>query len=292
MGLRYLDQSWEDKEVISEVLNSLIHNDYEKKVLVNLWMWMRKNQFFDDFIYCGKAKEKGQYTLREILSNKQRDIILKSASDQLPHRTSTLYNVFIRIDNKIFLLQSSEQQWKNSVQIAKKKRVVIQQSIQQQIKDGEFKDFLIMESIQNGKIELQGAAATKKSSYVNKASDKLQWAYVYSIEIGGQVVYVGSTKRPIKTRLSEHIACALREQGLTNSQQGYLYQAMRENPYQFKILWKAPSWVCNLTQMEAMECGFISLLKPKFNYEGVKVEYNFTVGKDGAVFKGEQQLCE
>lgn len=71
-------------------------------------------------------------------------------------------------------------------------------------------------------------------------------------------------------------------------QQNYLYQTMRENPYQFKILWKAPANVCNVTQMEAMECGFISLLKPKFNYEGMKVAFNFTVDKHGRVFKGEE----
>ena len=308
MGLKYFNQEWKDYDVRKlmreESLYSLTQT--QKNKFADIWPWIRSSQLFDDFIFYGKEKVQSKYLLKSIITinRKQKFFQDMKANSRQKCNHSNFYSIFGVLSDNIYLIPGKQktEEWKNiikqkqkevqdeekkkqqQIELAKK----VSKTLSEQIEMNKESDELFFYSVEQGKVNLKKATSNKRNNYLSDIRDKLKWAYVYSIQIDGQVVYVGSTKRPIKERLGQHIACSLKEEGLALGQQNYLYQTMRENPYQFKILWKAPANVCNVTQMEAMECGFISLLKPKFNYEGMKVAFNFTVDKLGRVFKGEE----
>ena len=108
---------------------------------------------------------------------------------------------------------------------------------------------------------------------VNKNKNKHK-GYVYGIKIDNKLVYIGKTIRPIQDRISEHIECVL-DETIENSQQKYLYKAMREcQGYKFEIM--AVHEEIDNHSLEMIEKALIENMKPEFNYEGVKVPYRFS----------------
>lgn len=121
---------------------------------------------------------------------------------------------------------------------------------------------------------------SKKQMPITKKENNIQYnAYIYGIEIDNKLVYIGKTTRKIKERLLEHMECVF-DTKIQNSQQNYLYKAMREckTGYKFKILYENHSGMKN-EELEAIEKTLIENIKPEFNYEGVKVPYRFTKEK-------------
>lgn len=104
-------------------------------------------------------------------------------------------------------------------------------------------------------------------------------AYIYGIKIDGELVYIGKTIRDLKERISEHINESLNLKS-NNSQKDYLYKAMREANYgyKFEILYESHNVISNY-DLEGIEKSMIENIKPKFNYEGVKVPYRFSKDK-------------
>lgn len=104
-------------------------------------------------------------------------------------------------------------------------------------------------------------------------------AYIYGIKIDGELVYIGKTIRDLKERISEHINESLNLKS-NNSQKDYLYKAMREASYgyKFEILYESHNIISN-HDLECIEKSLIENIKPKFNYEGVKVPYRFSEDK-------------
>lgn len=103
--------------------------------------------------------------------------------------------------------------------------------------------------------------------------------YVYGIKVDGELVYIGKTIRPLKERIKEHIECML-DRTINNNQQKYLYEAMRlcEIGYKFEVLYESQNKISN-HELEMIEKVLIENIKPKYNYEGVKVPYRFTEDK-------------
>lgn len=98
--------------------------------------------------------------------------------------------------------------------------------------------------------------------------------YIYGIKIDNELVYIGKTIRPLKERISEHIECMLNK-NIKNSQQNYLYKAMREcNGYKFEVIKEFSN--INNYDLELKEKQLIEEFRPKYNYEGVKVDYRFS----------------
>ena len=117
-----------------------------------------------------------------------------------------------------------------------------------------------------------------KIATVNNTSVKKN-AYIYGIKVDGELVYIGKTYRDLKERISEHIECML-DESINNSQQNYLYKAMRECEigYKFELLYESHNVISNY-ELETIEKSLIENIKPKFNYEGVKVPYRFSEDK-------------
>lgn len=124
---------------------------------------------------------------------------------------------------------------------------------------------------------LQEEKRNKQIKQVKKNNNKiLKNAYIYKIVIDNELVYIGKTYRDLKNRLGEHIECSLNK-SIKNSQQKYLYEAMRNAKYGYKfvILYESHNEIDN-HELEEKEKIFIETFKPKFNYEGVKVPYRFS----------------
>lgn len=104
-------------------------------------------------------------------------------------------------------------------------------------------------------------------------------AYIYGIKIDGELCYIGKTFRNLKERISEHIEC-IYDENKGGNQQNYLYKAMRECKigYKFEILYESHN-VINNHELEQIEKTLIENIKPKYNYEGVKVPYRFSEDK-------------
>lgn len=147
----------------------------------------------------------------------------------------------------------------------------------------DFHDVWMIKQIENGKVYIPTKKGVQSSN-----KQKLKFAYIYAYEMDGEIVYIGCTRKPIAERLGQHIACSLGEmdgQGQTN----HLYKAMREGYGRFIILFKGAPDQINQTQLQAMECGFIYMYKPKYNFEGVSIPYRFTTDKKGKIYEGEYQ---
>lgn len=99
---------------------------------------------------------------------------------------------------------------------------------------------------------------------------KKKLLYIYGIIINEEIVYIGKTKRPIIQRKHEHEKSAAKK----SQQQEHLYKAMRENTYEFVVLYESHNEISNF-QLQCLECGYINYYKPKFNYEGVKIPYRW-----------------
>lgn len=109
-----------------------------------------------------------------------------------------------------------------------------------------------------------------------KQSDIKNNCYIYGIKVDGELVYIGKTTRTLQERIKEHIGCVL-DKTISNSQQKYLYEAMRtcQIGYKFEILYESHNIISN-HELEVIEKSFIENMKPKYNYEGVKIPYRFT----------------
>lgn len=99
-------------------------------------------------------------------------------------------------------------------------------------------------------------------------------AYIYGIIINEEIVYIGKTKRLIIQRKHEHEKSAAKIMNVESQQQEHLYKAMRENAYEFVVLYESHNEISNF-QLQCLECGYINYYKPKFNYEGVKIPYRW-----------------
>ena len=103
----------------------------------------------------------------------------------------------------------------------------------------------------------------------------LQDAFIYRIIVDNKIVYIGKTTRSLKKRIEEHIECVLNP-NINNSQQNYLYKAMRScQGYRFEIVYESHGLITN-RELEELEKAMIEGFKPDFNYEGVKVPYRFS----------------
>lgn len=118
----------------------------------------------------------------------------------------------------------------------------------------------------------------KSKAIIKKQSDNNKYkGYIYGIRIDNELAYIGKTIRPIKERIAEHIECIMNE-NINNSQQNYLYKAMRLcQGYKFEILFQQEE--IDNHSLEMIEKTLIENIKPKFNYEGVKVPYRFSEEK-------------
>lgn len=129
------------------------------------------------------------------------------------------------------------------------------------------------------KTKKYGSIPTKKKEYtsvpIKEIKDtKEENAYIYGIIINEEIVYIGKTIRPIIQRKHEHEKSAAKIMNIESQQQEHLYKAMRENTYEFIILYESHNEISNF-QLQCLECGYINYYKPKFNYEGVKTPYRW-----------------
>jgi hypothetical protein len=117
--------------------------------------------------------------------------------------------------------------------------------------------------------------AEQRKKRQEKKDARQHWG-IYGIVIWDEVVYIGKTLKEFSDRWAEHEAC-VRGAEPNNSQQNYLYKAMRENEYEFRILIDMANLpegkYYNNRELECMELTAITLMRPKFNYVGVKVPY-------------------
>lgn len=120
------------------------------------------------------------------------------------------------------------------------------------------------------------------SYYCNEctaAKEKAKGPYgIYGIYIGETLVYIGMTMRPFTERWKEHVACA-KNPSAKNSQQPYLYKAMREAKaagINVKLRVIVPlDTPKTKTNVKCMEFALITAFKPKYNYSGVVVPYQW-----------------
>lgn len=169
---------------------------------------------------------------------------------------------------------SSEHSWaKSDYDIQKKINVVFNKFRPTQSFNEKIEKELLEREMQ-AKIEKQQPPQIVNSSSIVKKN-----AYIYGIKIDNELVYIGKTYRDLKERISEHIECML-DESINNSQQNYLYKAMRECEigYKFELLYESHNAIGNY-ELEKIEKSLIENIKPKFNYEGVKVPYRFSEDK-------------
>lgn len=129
------------------------------------------------------------------------------------------------------------------------------------------------------KTKKYGNVSIEKKEYtsvpIRKTEDiKEKNAYIYGIIINEEIVYIGKTKRPIIQRKHEHEKSAAKIMNVESQQQEHLYKAMRENSYDFVILYESHNEISNF-QLQCLECGYINYYKPRFNYEGVQISYRW-----------------
>lgn len=97
--------------------------------------------------------------------------------------------------------------------------------------------------------------------------------YIYGIFIKGSLAYVGKTTRSPQERWAEHESY-VKDKTLKHSQQNHLYEAMRINKYEFKILYEG-NFDSNY-ELETKEKILIEELQPRYNWEGVKAPYRYS----------------
>lgn len=97
---------------------------------------------------------------------------------------------------------------------------------------------------------------------------------IYGIYINKELVYIGKTIRDFKERWKEHENC-VKDRTIANSNQPYLYEAMRNNEYEFVKLVDLSGKTFYDIELQCMEFALIEVHKPKYNYVGVKVPYEF-----------------
>ena len=114
---------------------------------------------------------------------------------------------------------------------------------------------------------------SKRKKLNKKKENKNGHRGVYGIYIDNELVYVGMTNRDFKIRWNEHKEC-VKNPEIRNSQQNYLYKAMRENKFEFKVLCEALPFNTE-KDIKCMEYALITFNKPKYNYCGVVVDYNW-----------------
>ena len=108
----------------------------------------------------------------------------------------------------------------------------------------------------------------------NKKNEKnKQEKGIYGIYIKNELVYIGKTNTSFDLRWYHHERC-VKDKTIEIAQQEYLYKAMRENEYEFKILVKAQDWMTD-RDIQCMEYALITTNKPKYNYLGVKAKFIF-----------------
>lgn len=102
---------------------------------------------------------------------------------------------------------------------------------------------------------------------------------IYGIYVEDNLYYIGMTMRDFKERFSEHIA-AINNKNLINSQQKFLYAQIRTDEsngkeYEFKIIENCGEKKLSKKEVELLEEFAIKIMKPKYNYCGVKVPYKY-----------------
>ena len=98
---------------------------------------------------------------------------------------------------------------------------------------------------------------------------------IYGIYIGEELVYIGMTMRPFIERWKEHVRYA-KNPSMENSQQPYLYKAMREAKAEVELRAIIPLDTYKTKRdVKCMEFALITAFKPKYNYSGVVVPYRW-----------------
>lgn len=144
---------------------------------------------------------------------------------------------------------------------------------------GKYSDATLYKYTAQWRTKKYGRILPKEKGYISVPIRKIEDikeknAYIYGIVINEEIVYIGKTKRPIIQRKHEHEKSAAKIMNVESQQQEYLYKAMRENPYEFVILYESHGEISNF-QLQCLECGYINYYKPRFNYEGVQIPYRW-----------------
>lgn len=162
-------------------------------------------------------------------------------------------------------ITKSEKRASDNLGIKRKNAIV-----EEEFRDVGFETFMINKK-EEGKELINIYNLDIKNNNIGKV---LPEAYLYQIIVDNEVVYVGKTTRSLKERITEHIMCVL-DSSIINSQQNYLYKAMREcKGYKFEVALHIKNKIDNF-QLESLEKELIERIKPKYNYQGVKVPYQF-----------------
>lgn len=127
----------------------------------------------------------------------------------------------------------------------------------------------------NNKIQSERMVKQQDKEKKEKLKRAKRTSYgIYGIYIENELVYIGKTVRNFNDRWKEHEAC-VKDRNIINSNQPYLYEAMRNNKYEFRKLIEFTSEVMYDWDLQCMEFALIETHKPKYNYVGVKVPYEF-----------------
>lgn len=102
----------------------------------------------------------------------------------------------------------------------------------------------------------------------------LENAYVYSIKIDNEVVYIGKTYQPLMDRIEEHVL---------RCHNAELKEAMLHNKYEFHIVYESHNTITS-DILNSIEEAFITQLQPKYNKCGITMPYNLFTPKE--VFSG------
>lgn len=97
----------------------------------------------------------------------------------------------------------------------------------------------------------------------------LENAYIYSIKIHDEVVYIGKTYQPLMDRIEEHVL---------RCHNAELKEAMLHNRYEFHIVYESHNTITG-DILNSIEEAFIKQLQPKFNKCGVTMPYHFPASK-------------
>lgn len=123
--------------------------------------------------------------------------------------------------------------------------------------------------------EKERTAKQKEKEIKEQTKRKKRLSYgIYGIYIDNELVYIGKTIRNFEERWKEHEAC-VKDKQIANSNQPYLYEAMRNNKYEFRKLIEFTKEIMYDWDLQCMEFALIETHKPKYNYVGVKVPYEF-----------------
>lgn len=306
-GLKNQKQEWNKKDVITFIETTFVpvsHYVTEIKAAPNIIRWLGIDPFFSSFVFMEKP-DSNLYSIGDLIDLDY--LGQRSQKFNVPNYSRTVRGFLWLIRDYIRLRKEKEEEFQQQIEDYKeriKKEKQRQREIEEQRKRldkaREKEAWQVKEADEIFNYSLGGVTVASVDEKYIKATNVSApnvknvkydpsfpqiYTYIYAIVMDGEIVYVGSTHRPIEQRLGEHIACALKEKGLELAQQNHLYQQMRQKQYQFRILFKGAKGQLNQTQLEAMECGFIQLYQPKFNWEGRAVPFKFS-GKDGKVYGG------